>query len=120
MRWLVSQARDVLAGQGLLGTAVHALGCKRLGALGQGFRGGLNGRGIVGVALVADGDLLSQAEHAAIDRLLDEVERSREATDHHAIDAAVEALAQGTEAFAAERMNRGIRAALAGRNVDQI
>ena len=37
-----------------------------------------------------------------------------------ALDAAVEALAKGTEAFAAERMNRGIRAALAGKRVDQV
>ena len=31
------------------------------------------------------------------------------------IEAAIEALADGTEAFAAERMNRGIRQALAGK-----
>jgi hypothetical protein len=35
--------------------------------------------------------------------------------DAAAIDAAVEALAEGTEAFAAARMNQGIRQALAGR-----
>jgi molecular chaperone HscA len=29
-------------------------------------------------------------------------------------------LAQGTEAFAAARMNRGIREALAGRRVDEV
>jgi hypothetical protein len=32
----------------------------------------------------------------------------------------VEALAAGTERFAAARMNRGIRAALAGRNVNEL
>jgi molecular chaperone HscA len=32
----------------------------------------------------------------------------------------VEALAAGTEGFAAARMNRGIREALAGRNVNDI
>ena len=36
------------------------------------------------------------------------------------IDAAVEALAQRTEAFAAERMNRGIRQALAGKRVEEV
>ena len=41
-------------------------------------------------------------------------------SDHRAIDDAVEALARGTEAFAAERMNRGIRQALAGRNIDEV
>ena len=34
--------------------------------------------------------------------------------------ASVEALAKGTEAFAAERMNRGIRRALAGRRVEDV
>ena len=36
------------------------------------------------------------------------------------IENAVEALAAGTESFAAARMNRGIRAALAGRNVNEL
>jgi molecular chaperone HscA len=40
--------------------------------------------------------------------------------NHHAIDNAVKALADGTEQFAAMRMNRGIRAALAGRSVEDI
>jgi molecular chaperone HscA len=37
-----------------------------------------------------------------------------------AIDAAVKALAEGTEAFAAARMNRGIRQALAGRRLEDV
>ena len=36
------------------------------------------------------------------------------------IEAATQALAKGTEAFAAERMNRGIRDALAGKNVQSL
>ena len=48
------------------------------------------------------------------------LEAQRASTDHHAIDAAVEALAKGTEAFAAERMNRGIRRALSGRRVEDV
>jgi molecular chaperone HscA len=48
------------------------------------------------------------------------VESVREGDDHHAIDAAVEALAKGTEAFAAERMNRSIHQALAGRRVEEV
>ena len=71
-------------------------------------------------ALKVDGDLLTDDEHASIGALLAALQASREATDHHAIDAAVEALAKATEAFAAERMNRSIRVALAGRSVDQI
>jgi molecular chaperone HscA len=71
-------------------------------------------------ALAADGDLLGAAERAAIDALLAGVQRSAEGGDHRAIDAAVEALARGTEAFAAERMNRGIRQALSGRNIEDV
>ena len=37
-----------------------------------------------------------------------------------AIEAATSALAKGTEAFAAQRMNRGIRDALAGKNVGSL
>ena len=68
-------------------------------------------------ALTADGDLLGAAERADIESRIDAVQRSAAGDDHRAIDAAVEGLAQGTEGFAAERMNRGIRDALAGRRI---
>ena len=71
-------------------------------------------------ALAADGDLLSSAQRDEVEALLTALQTSRESTDHHRIDAAVEALAKGTEAFAAERMNRSIRVALAGKRVDQV
>jgi molecular chaperone HscA len=71
-------------------------------------------------ALAADGDLLDAAQRDTIEAQLAAVERAREGTDHHLIDDAVEALAQSTEAFAAERMNRGIRQALSGRRVEEI
>ena len=71
-------------------------------------------------ALDADGDLLSVEENASIQALLLALEATREGEDHHVIDAAVEALAKGTEAFAAERMNRGIRRALSGRRVEDV
>jgi molecular chaperone HscA len=71
-------------------------------------------------ALAADGDLLSREERAAIEALLRRVADTADTDDHRAIDAAVEALAKGTEAFAAERMNRGIRNALAGRKVEEV
>ena len=71
-------------------------------------------------ALAADGDLLRAEERAHIDDLLLALEAVREGSDHRLIDNAVEALAKGTEAFAAERMNRGIRQALAGRRVDDV
>ena len=71
-------------------------------------------------ALAADADLLSAEENASIQALLMALESSRKGEDHHVIDAAVEALAKGTEAFAAERMNRGIRRALSGRRVEDV
>ena len=40
--------------------------------------------------------------------------------DAAAIEAATQALAKGTEAFAAQRMNRGIAQALAGKNVESL
>jgi molecular chaperone HscA len=71
-------------------------------------------------ALDADGDLLSPAERATVAALMDRLRTLAAGNDHRAIDDAVEALARGTEAFAAERMNRGIRQALAGRNINEV
>jgi molecular chaperone HscA len=71
-------------------------------------------------ALAADGDLLSPEERGRVDALLAEVERQAGSSDPALIEAAVKRLATGTEAFAAERMNRGIRQALAGRRVEEV
>ncbi len=71
-------------------------------------------------ALAADGELLDDTERAAIDALLATLSHVAASEDSAAIDAAVEALAKGTEGFAAARMNRGIRAALTGRKVEDI
>ena len=71
-------------------------------------------------ALAADGELLDDAERQAIDALLADLARVAEGDGAAAIDSAIESLAQGTEAFAAARMNRGIRAALTGRKVEDI
>ena len=71
-------------------------------------------------ALAADGDLLSAEERGAIDALVARLAASSPERRPLAIEAAVEALGEGTEAFAAERMNRGIRRALAGRRVEDV
>jgi len=71
-------------------------------------------------ALAADGELLSPAERDEIEALIGQTDAHAAGNDHAAIDAAVERLATGTEAFAAARMNRGIRAALAGRKVEDV
>jgi molecular chaperone HscA len=70
--------------------------------------------------LAADSELLDDAERDAINTLLAATERIAGDGDHRAIDDAVKALAEGTENFAALRMNRGIRAALAGRRVEDV
>lgn len=71
-------------------------------------------------ALVADGDLLDADERAAIDALLRRVREAAGSTDADIVKAAVDALAHGTEDFASRRMDRSIRAALAGRTVDEV
>ncbi len=71
-------------------------------------------------ALQADSDLLEAPQVLAIEALLRPLESAREGADAEAINDAVEALAQGTEAFAAQRMNRSIQQALTGRRVEDI
>ncbi len=68
-------------------------------------------------ALAADGDLLTQAERAEIDLLIAATKSARSVEDAAQIEAVTQALAKGTEAFAALRMNRGIQKALAGKNI---
>ena len=71
-------------------------------------------------ALAADGDLLSEVERAAIDRRVGELDAARSGDDAGAIRAALEALTDATEGFAAMRMNRSIRSALTGRRVEEV
>jgi molecular chaperone HscA len=71
-------------------------------------------------ALQADGDLLSAESRAQIDALLAATLAAKQLSDAAAIEAATEALAKGTEAFAAQRMNRGIQHALAGQNIETL
>jgi molecular chaperone HscA len=71
-------------------------------------------------ALDADGDLLSGEERGAIDALMEALRGARSADDAAVIEAATKTLAEGTEAFAAERMNVGIARALAGRQIESL
>jgi len=71
-------------------------------------------------ALLADADLLGDHERAQIDALMAGVAQARAHGDAAAIEAATQALAKGTEAFAARRMNRGIQKALAGKNIESV
>jgi len=71
-------------------------------------------------ALETDGDLLSADERAAVEALMASVREVAAGEDHHAIKAAVETLSRGTDEFAARRMDRSIKSALAGRKVQEL
>ena len=71
-------------------------------------------------ALAADADLLSSSEQTQIHHLMADLSEARKNGDAAAIEAATQALAKGTEAFAAHRMNRGIQKALAGKNIESV
>ena len=71
-------------------------------------------------ALEVDGDLLSASEREAIDKDILGLQQVATGDDAAAIEASIKALAARTEAFAAQRMNRGIRQALAGKNLQDI
>ncbi|MBS7780259.1 Fe-S protein assembly chaperone HscA [Acidovorax sp. CCYZU-2555] len=71
-------------------------------------------------ALDADGDLLTAPERATVDALMAALRTQQASSDPAVVEAATQALAKGTEAFAAQRMNRGIVQALAGKNVHSI
>ncbi len=71
-------------------------------------------------ALAQDAALLSADERSAIDGLIEAVRASAAGDDHRAIKDAVDALARGTEEFAARRMDRSVRAALTGKKLDEV
>jgi molecular chaperone HscA len=71
-------------------------------------------------ALAADGDLLNEDERAEVEVLLAALGRAALGNDPASIKRAIEALAHGTDEFAARRMDRSIRTALSGRRVDEV
>jgi molecular chaperone HscA len=71
-------------------------------------------------ALTADGQLLGDEEHRAIERLIDAVRESKASEEAKFIEQQTKLLADGTEAFAAARMNAGIHKALAGKNIETV
>ena len=71
-------------------------------------------------ALAADADLLDPQERTEIDAAMAALSEGKASTDAARIEALSKALAQATESFAAQRMNRGIAHALAGKNIESI
>ena len=75
---------------------------------------------VVRSALASDGELLSAEERALIENTVARAEATAESGNRLAIRAAAEELERMTRPFAERRMDRGIRAALAGRHVDTL
>jgi molecular chaperone HscA len=71
-------------------------------------------------ALKADGDLLDQAERQAIDAARNALQKAVDGPDRDAINAAVETLDTASREFAEKRMDRGIRQALQGVEIDRL
>ena len=71
-------------------------------------------------ALDADADLLDAPERAEIDAAMQALAEGRNSSDAAHIERLSNALAQATESFAAQRMNRGIAHALEGRNIETL
>ena len=71
-------------------------------------------------ALGVDAHLLTVDERKAVDGLVDALEATVASTDAAVIEAATKALADGSEAFAAQRMNQGIARALSGRKLESL
>ncbi len=71
-------------------------------------------------AMRADSDLLGAEEMDGIHAAMANLAQASRGEDHLAIRSAIEQLAKVTESFAAQRMNRSIRRALAGRSVNSL
>ena len=74
----------------------------------------------VAAALALDGDLLTTEQTAQIRAQMDALAALLPEADAAAIRAAVQTLSQGTDDFAARRMNRNIQRALQGVSVEQL
>ena len=74
----------------------------------------------VQAALAVDGDLLDADERKRVDECLQAAIAAQDAQDVDTVKDAVQALSAATDDFAARRMDRSIRAALAGRKLDEI
>ncbi|KPB52032.1 Chaperone protein HscA -like protein [Pseudomonas savastanoi pv. glycinea] len=72
-------------------------------------------------ALEADGErLLDEEERLVINLQMDELRELMQGTDGYAIEQQTKRLSQVTDAFAARRLDSTVKAALAGRNLNEI
>ncbi|MDD5295669.1 MAG: Fe-S protein assembly chaperone HscA [Rhodocyclaceae bacterium] len=71
-------------------------------------------------ALAQDADLLSAAERTAIDDLIANLRLLAEGSDARALKAGIDSVNNGTQEFAARRMDQSIRKALTGKKMDSL
>ena len=71
-------------------------------------------------ALEQDGDLLDPTERGVVDAAIAALRQARDGKDHRTIKQHIDALSRATDEFAARRMDRSVRSALAGHKVDEI
>ena len=74
----------------------------------------------VQTALDVDGALLDASERSRILALMADLSAGTSLDDPAAIEAVTKALSDGTQSFAAMRMNHGIQQALAGKNIETV
>ncbi len=71
-------------------------------------------------ALEIDGDLVSPQELGEIQAIIFKIQKEITGSDYALIESLTKALANETENFAAQRMNRGIQKALSGKKLESI
>ncbi len=71
-------------------------------------------------ALIGSAEILSLEEHAHIDAAMLHLQNVVDSDDRPVIDAAMNALNDATNAFAARRMDQSVQQAFTGKNIDQI
>ena len=71
-------------------------------------------------ALAADSDLLSAAQQTRIAQQLQATQMCAQGDDIEAIRVSTKALSDVTDDFAAQRMDRSIRAALKGKSLNEL
>lgn len=74
----------------------------------------------VNMAMQNDADLLNGKEKADIEKAMIDVRTTIGGSDAQAINNAVTALGRSTESFAAKRMDKSIKAALQGKQIDDV
>lgn len=72
-------------------------------------------------ALMSEGEeLLSQTEYAELQASVEELIKLRNGDDYKAIENGIKATDEASQLFASRRMDRSIKAALAGQSIDNV